>query len=146
MSQTPLKVRAVAVAVADGQVLLVEAKRSPGAWVLPGGKIDPRETAQEAARREVAEETGVAVEIADLIAYAEVRCEAEDLLELYFRAAPVDTPAPDLPPGPEGRTGRWVEEASLPGIVYYPAQLPDLCALSRSGDGRATYLGCRDLR
>lgn len=146
MSETPLRVRAVAVAVAEGQVLLVEAKGSPGAWVPPGGKIDPRETAREAARREVAEETGVAVEVGDLIAYAEARREADDLLELYFRASAQPPPAREPLTGPEGRVARWVEIGALEDIVYYPAQLPLLCALSRSGDGRVEYLGCRDLR
>lgn len=45
---------------ADGvQVLLVRARRAPHEWVLPKGHIERGETAAEAARREVREETGV---------------------------------------------------------------------------------------
>lgn len=45
----------------DGQreYLLVEARRTPGTWVLPKGHIEPGETAEAAAVREVEEESGV---------------------------------------------------------------------------------------
>jgi NADH pyrophosphatase NudC (nudix superfamily) len=52
---------AVASIVTDehGHVLLLRRTRNPaqGKWTLPGGFIDPGETAEEAARREVVEET-----------------------------------------------------------------------------------------
>jgi ADP-ribose pyrophosphatase YjhB (NUDIX family) len=45
----------------DGRLLLIRRLRSPeaGCWGLPGGKVDPFETVQDAVRREVAEELGV---------------------------------------------------------------------------------------
>jgi 8-oxo-dGTP pyrophosphatase MutT (NUDIX family) len=41
------------------EFLLTTAKRRPDHWVLPKGHIDPGESPEEAAVREVAEETGV---------------------------------------------------------------------------------------
>lgn len=45
------------------QYLLVEASRAPGLWVLPKGHIEPGETAEAAAVREVEEEAGVCAAI-----------------------------------------------------------------------------------
>jgi 8-oxo-dGTP diphosphatase len=57
--------RAAAVIVRDGRVLMVHerSRRSGGGewWTLPGGGLQPGETAEEAVRREVFEETGLIV-------------------------------------------------------------------------------------
>jgi len=60
--------RAAAVIVRDGRVLMVHerSRRSGGGewWTLPGGGLEPGETAEEAVRREVFEETGLVVSAA----------------------------------------------------------------------------------
>lgn len=43
----------------EREYLIVEASTSPGVWVLPKGHIEPGETAEAAAVREVEEEAGV---------------------------------------------------------------------------------------
>jgi ADP-ribose pyrophosphatase YjhB (NUDIX family) len=49
--------------IQDGQLLLVRRRRPPEAehWGLPGGKIEPFETAYVAVTREIAEEIGIKV-------------------------------------------------------------------------------------
>jgi 8-oxo-dGTP pyrophosphatase MutT (NUDIX family) len=47
----------------EREYLLVEASRSPGKWVLPKGHIEPGETPEAAAAREVEEEAGVRAEV-----------------------------------------------------------------------------------
>ncbi len=48
-------------------VLLIR-RTDTGRWALPGGWVDPGETAGQALAREVLEETGLVVEVAELIA------------------------------------------------------------------------------
>jgi ADP-ribose pyrophosphatase YjhB (NUDIX family) len=47
----------------DGRLLLIKRGHEPGAglWSLPGGRVEPGETDEQAVIREVAEETGLAV-------------------------------------------------------------------------------------
>lgn len=47
----------------------------PGQWMLPGGGIDHGEDPRAAARREVAEETGLAVEVGELLDVASTHFE-----------------------------------------------------------------------
>lgn len=53
----------------DDQLLLIRRGQPPlaGAWSLPGGRQELGETIAEAGRREVMEETGLSVEIDDVI-------------------------------------------------------------------------------
>lgn len=52
--------RAADYAIFASQCLLLVQRRD-GSWALPGGRIDPGETPDEAARREAGEETGLAL-------------------------------------------------------------------------------------
>ena len=51
-----------------GRVLLVQRGKEPGRgrWSIPGGAVEAGETLREAARREVAEECGIDVQVGDL--------------------------------------------------------------------------------
>ena len=62
--KTPLLAADCAVFDARGRVLLIRRKHPPfqGRYALPGGFVEIGETVAEAARRELAEETGIAVE------------------------------------------------------------------------------------
>ncbi len=54
----------------DDRLLLVQRGKEPraGSWSIPGGAQHLGETVYEAARREVLEETGIEVEVLDLVA------------------------------------------------------------------------------
>jgi 8-oxo-dGTP diphosphatase len=53
----------------DGRLLLIRRRNEPGAglWSLPGGRIEPGESDEQAVVREVAEETGLAVTCGPLV-------------------------------------------------------------------------------
>jgi mutator protein MutT len=52
---------------AEGRILVVQRANEPsrGRWSLPGGRIEPGESAAEAAAREVREETGLDVVVGE---------------------------------------------------------------------------------
>jgi 8-oxo-dGTP diphosphatase len=53
----------------DGKILLVKRDTVPfkGYWALPGGRVDPGETAGQTVIREVKEETGLDVKIVRVV-------------------------------------------------------------------------------
>ena len=56
----------VIIELEDGRIVLIERRFAPPGWAIPGGFIDVGETAEEAAVREVREETGLDVTLLEL--------------------------------------------------------------------------------
>lgn len=67
--EDPKVAAAVVVDTSQGVLLLRRAQRdrAHGKWILPGGHVDRGEVVALAAQREVAEETGLAVELTSLL-------------------------------------------------------------------------------
>ena len=73
--------------VRDGKILLVRRARPPahGLFSLPGGIVETGETLTEAVRREVAEETGLAIEPIALAGFREtIMRDSEERVERHF--------------------------------------------------------------
>ena len=70
----------------DGErkYLLVEASRRPGQWVLPKGHIEPGETPEEAAVREVEEEAGVRAVVVARAGENEYAVDKEPVRVVFF--------------------------------------------------------------
>jgi 8-oxo-dGTP diphosphatase len=51
----------------EGGIVLVRRRNPPLGWALPGGFVDPGESVAQAARREAKEETGLDVELTELL-------------------------------------------------------------------------------
>ena len=75
--------RAVVFIVRDGSLLLFRRhKHGEDYYAVPGGTVEPGETPEEAAVREVAEETGLAVTVGDPV----LMLENEGRREFYYDA------------------------------------------------------------
>lgn len=75
------------VVVRDGQVLIIKRGAEPayGKWSIPGGIVELGETVREAARREVAEECGIDVEIGQVVDVIDrVLLDTEDRIQYHY--------------------------------------------------------------
>jgi 8-oxo-dGTP diphosphatase len=101
----------------DGRVLLVERRYEPLGWALPGGFVDHGESVEEACRREVAEETGLAVhDLRQLHAYSDPsRDPRQHTVSIVFVARTEGEPRA----GDDAASVRWVALAELPGPLCF---------------------------
>jgi 8-oxo-dGTP diphosphatase len=85
-----------------GRVILLRRGFDPGRglWTFPGGFVDLGESVEEAARREAAEELGIAIEIEGLVG---VYSRAEDRVVLVVYRARALGPPHTSPEAPEVR-------------------------------------------
>jgi 8-oxo-dGTP diphosphatase len=139
---TPLiEVAASIVCAPDGRVLMAERtpkQLSAGFWELPGGKIDPGESAQEAAVRELEEEIGIrALSLTPWVRYD----HPFRMRRIRLHCFKVNQWA-GTPHGREGQRLAWIDPGSpavapiLPSVerVLNALGLPPLYAVCRSAD------------
>jgi len=109
-----------ALVIADGKMLLIRRGRGAyvGHWAVPGGRQRRGETMRQAAAREVLEETGLEVEVGDLVWAGDIMDPDDPPAYHYtvvdFAATPVGGV---LESGDDAAEARWVpldEVRSLP--------------------------------
>jgi 8-oxo-dGTP diphosphatase len=68
-SKHPLLTVDAVVTDENGKIILIRRKNTPfqGSWALPGGFVEYGETVEKAILREVKEETGILIEISELV-------------------------------------------------------------------------------
>ncbi|WP_392754656.1 NUDIX domain-containing protein [Streptomyces sp. LN590] len=113
--------------VRDGRlhVLLVERGEDPykGHWALPGGFVLPRESAEDAARRELAEETGLTEATVSALHLEQLRTYSDPDRDPRMRVVSVAYTAlvPDLPEprgGGDAANARWWDAGALGALAF----------------------------
>lgn len=101
---------AAALVAAAGRILCVRRRHPPeaGGWCLPGGFLEPSETVEAAACREVREETGLLVE-----AVAQIGCFG--VVIAFVAARPVGG---RLQPGSDALAAEWFPARALPALCF----------------------------
>ena len=103
------------VIVRDGCVLLVHRSRYDD-WSLPKGKLEPGESWQTAALREIEEETGLRCALGDEVGRTHyVDSQGRDKEVRYYRMTTSGEPAAQN----EVDEVRWVDLAEVRGLLSY---------------------------
>lgn len=95
----------------NGRLLVVERRYAPaaGTWSLPGGRVEAGESPAAAVRREVLEETGLRVDVDDVVGVIELPGTKDRryvVTDYAARVAKGTTPHPIA--GDDAADARWV--------------------------------------
>ena len=109
----------------SGRLLLIQRLTEPeaGAWGLPGGKIDFGEPARETARREIAEELGIEIEVGKLACISEIinAGDGRHWVSPIFFARLVSGEPRLMEPAKHGGFG-WYSLDALPASITTPTK------------------------
>ncbi len=117
----PIRCAGAVVRDPQGRLLLVRRANEPsrGLWSLPGGRLEAGESAQEAAAREVREETGLDVAVGALACTAEF---GPYVVEDYAATVTGGT----LRPGDDAADARWCTPDEVRALPLSPGLLDEL--------------------
>jgi 8-oxo-dGTP diphosphatase len=117
------------VVVRDGLVAVVHRPRYDD-WSLPKGKLDPGETFEQAALREVEEETGLRCRLERELPSVEYEAKGRPKLVRYWRMAVVGDPG--FEPNSEVDSLRWLSPADAAALLTYDRDKGVVAAAARS--------------
>jgi 8-oxo-dGTP diphosphatase len=113
-----------AVVVLDEEVVLLKRAHSPfeASWVLPGGFVEPDETAREACVREVNEEVGLNVTTKELVGlYGDPGRDERGVVSAAYRCMPISDETPT--PREEAQQVRTFHPDDLPEMGFDHKQI-----------------------
>jgi ADP-ribose pyrophosphatase YjhB (NUDIX family) len=104
----------------DGRLLVILRSQEPaaGTWSLPGGRVDPGETPEQACIREVHEETGLVVVVRRHVGTVEREGPAGATYVIDDYAC--DVHGGELKPGTDAAAVEWVDDTRLLQLPLSP--------------------------
>ena len=102
----------------DDCVLMVKRSKPPakGSWAVPGGKIRPGETMQQALVREIKEETGLDIQVGDIIYVFDV-IQRDEKNEITFHFVIIDflceLKGGQLKAGDDALDAKWISRQDI---------------------------------
>ena len=113
------------------EVLLIQRKNPPfaGKWALPGGFIDENESLEDAARRELQEETGISgLPLTQLHAFGDPgRDPRGHTITIVYGAILPPTHPVKLAAGDDARKAAWFALDQLPPLAFDHAKIIPFC-------------------
>lgn len=127
----PVRVGVAVLLFKEGKVLLGKRNDDPvkaeselhgeGTWTIPGGKVEFHEDLEEAARREVLEETGITAKALELISVGNEIVPDNHFVTLGFLCRDFEG-LPETKEPEEIVTWEWFSLDSLPDPLFPPAE------------------------
>jgi 8-oxo-dGTP diphosphatase len=117
-----------AIVFKDDKVLLVLRANPPAKeqWAIPGGRVELGETLQEAAEREIKEETGITIRAREPVLTFDV-IDRDDAEHVRFHYVIVDLAADYISgepqPGDDAASARWISPEELNTLPVSPTTL-----------------------
>ena len=109
-----------------GSLLLIQRGKQPGRglWTIPGGRVEYGETLVVACQREVLEETGITVDIGEMVTIFEpVIADFHYVIIDYLGALAADS-RPDPVAGDDAADARWASRSELMEMSLTNGLLP----------------------
>ncbi|MFG2085572.1 MULTISPECIES: (deoxy)nucleoside triphosphate pyrophosphohydrolase [unclassified Spirillospora] len=116
--------------ISDGRLLSAQRAEPPhmaGGWELPGGKVDPGETDEDALVRECHEELAIKIRLKDRIG-GDWRLSGQAVLRVWTAQITEGEPQ-----ALEHLALRWLSPDELYDVAWLPGDLPVIDALAHQG-------------
>ncbi len=103
------------------QILLIKRRKWPfqDMWALPGGKLNPGESLEEAAARELCEETGVqGVALRQFHTYSDPQRDPRGHFVSTVYVAQFNASSMTVQAGDDAKEARWFPITQLPALAF----------------------------
>ncbi|MBD3267613.1 NUDIX domain-containing protein [bacterium] len=145
MQEQRIRNRVAVILIDDGKILLVKhEKNGREYWLLPGGGVDYGETLEQAAIRELKEESNLNVRIGDLLFISESIPDDKHrhVINYYFEGKVISG---DMQVGEDTvlRDVQWNDISRLPHMTIYPNTVREILRWYESNSIEKRSLGNR---